>query len=301
MLKIVFMGTPDFAVPSLEILHAHFKVVAVVTAVDKLGGRGHGLIQSPVKKWALRHNLTVLQPKNLKSEIFFTSLQKLSADLFVVVAFRMLPIKIWSMPPKGTINLHASLLPELRGAAPIQRAIMQGYSKSGLTTFKLNEEIDTGEILDYIEMDIGEDETGGELHDRMMTQGAKLVLESVQKIESGKEVYVEQLKNNSTAAPKIFREDTEIKWNQPVEIVYNHIRALIPIPGPWFIHQNKKFKILQARKISGIPNKIPGSWDTSKNKLLINCMDGAIDVLKIQPEGKKIMDSKDFLNGLKAM
>ena len=237
-LRIVFLGTPDFAVESLRrIIGEGYNVVGVVTMPDKQAGRGHKMIQSPVKQFAVEHGLFLMQPPNLKDPAFIEQLQSLHADLFVVIAFRMLPEAVWSMPPLGTFNLHGSLLPRYRGAAPINRAIMNGDSETGVTTFFLKHEIDTGDIIDRRAISVGPDENAGSVHDRLMELGAELTLDTLAHILQGalRPMPQDQLPDASETsnAPKIFKEDCRIDWNRPARSVHNHIRGLSPYPGAW--------------------------------------------------------------------
>lgn len=298
-MKIVYMGTPDFAIPSLEALLTKHNVLGVVTAADKPAGRGHHLQSSPIKLFAQNHNIPVFQPKNLKSTQFYTRLKKLNADIFVVVAFRMLPEVIWSMPKYGTLNLHASLLPKYRGAAPIQRAIMNGENETGLTVFKLNHHIDTGDILIQSKMKIGPDETGGELHDRMMNKGGVLLLKSLDLIQQNELIYIPQNDSDKSDAPKLFREDCEIQWTRTVDEVYNHIRALIPYPCAWSSYKGQSFKICKCRKHSENSVDAAGTFVFKNKQMLVACLDGYIEILEIQPNGKRIMSASEFINGLK--
>ena len=300
-MKIVFMGTPEFAVPTLEILINHgYDIVGVVTATDKLGGRGKKtVLESAVKKFAIEKGLNILQPPNLKRASFIEELRSLGADLQVVVAFRMLPVIVWDMPRFGTMNLHASLLPKYRGAAPINWAIIKGEKETGLTTFLLQHEIDTGNVLDAVRVPIQEDDTVGSLHDRMMPIGAELVLKSVQMIETGEfEVQVQDT-SQVTHAPKIFHDDCRIDFNQENAVVYNFIRGLSPYPGAWTVIDGKELKIFKCRKTPG-PNNHPGQIDTdNKSYLSIHTKTGRIEVLNLKMAGKKRMDVRDFLNGYK--
>lgn len=303
-MKLVFMGTPEFAVPSLELLSKKHNVLAVITAPDKPAGRGKTLQSPAVKVAAEGLGIRVMQPANLKSESFQKELKALGADLFVVLAFRMLPESVWSMPPKGTINLHASLLPEYRGAAPINRAIMNGETKTGLTTFFIEKDIDTGKIIDQTEMAISENETAGELHDRMMVAGADLLLKTVDEIAAGSvNPKAQQKIENMPDAPKIFKEDCEIDWNKPAEEVHNHIRGLSPYPAAWtpvngVDYELRKFKILKSRiatfPIAGSPGCI---LLTDELRLFVKCNPGNIEILELQAPGKKQMKTIDFLRG----
>jgi len=296
------MGTPEFAVPSLDILIKNgYNIVGVITSVDKYGGRGmKKLIESPVKKYAVRHNIKVLQPKNLKSPEFVEELQSLKADLQIVVAFRMLPEIVWNMPPLGTYNLHSSLLPKYRGAAPINWAIIKGEKETGVTSFKLQHAIDTGDILFQEKISIGEDETAGELHDRLMVLGAEVVLKTANAIKQGNVKLYSQNDIEATKAPKIFTEDCQINWDDTSDNVYNLIKGLSPYPGAWTILDEKNFKILKARKEFGQEMTDAGNIFTDNKKYLkISTNDGLINILEVKMQGKKKMDIKSFLNGYK--
>jgi methionyl-tRNA formyltransferase len=298
-MRILFMGTPDFAVPSLEILWKNgFEIVGVVTAPDKPGGR-LGVQESAVKKFAVAHGLTVLQPEKLKNPEFLAALKALRPDLQVVVAFRMLPEVVWSMPPLGTMNLHGSLLPKYRGAAPINWAVMNGETETGVTTFLLRHEIDTGDLLYQERIQIDPDETAGELHDKMMIVGADLVLKSVQALAEGRAVPVPQQDVQASHAPKIFTETCKIDFNRPTGEVHNFIRGLSPYPGAWTMLDGKTFKILRSQKdASDQPPGKPGRfYSDGKHWLKIGTNDGFIQILELQLEGKKRMATRDFLNG----
>jgi methionyl-tRNA formyltransferase len=298
------MGTPQFAVPSLDKLYdAGFDIAAVVTAPDKPAGRGMQLTESAVKKYALEKNLKILQPEKLKDPIFIGELRSLKADVFIVVAFRMLPEIVWSMPPLGTINLHASLLPQYRGAAPINWAIINGEKETGLTTFKLQHEIDTGNILLQEKLSISDDENAGSLHDRMMNAGGELLLKTLGKLQEGKLQEIEQnpLKNeteNLKHAPKIFTETTKIDWNKSTDEIYNLIRGLAPYPAAFTFFEDKKLKIFSANKEKSGKIYEPGKTFTDhKSFLKFATNDGFISVQEIQLEGKKKMNIADFLRG----
>jgi methionyl-tRNA formyltransferase len=299
-MRIIFMGTPDFAVPSLEILVKNgYEVVAVVTATDKLGGRGGNQVLEPaVKKAAKALGLPVLQPKNLKSPEFIRQLEDLRPDLQVVVAFRMLPVAVWDLPRIGTINLHGSLLPKYRGAAPINWAIIEGERETGVTTFFLQQEIDTGDILLQRRIDIGENETAGEVHDRMMAMGAEVVLESVRLIESGQYTLQPQSQEAATKAPKIYTETCRIDFAQPTEKVHNFIRGLSPYPAAWTMLDGKVLKILRTHKEITSHQDAPGALQTDHKKTMkYATLDGYVQVLELQMEGRKRMDVAAFLNG----
>lgn len=298
--RIIFMGTPEFAVPSLEVLLANdFNIVAVITATDKMGGRGKKqLLQSAVKKCALGHNIPVLQPRNLKAPDFVEQLRSFRADLQIVVAFRMLPEVVWNMPPMGTMNLHGSLLPAYRGAAPINWAIIHGESKTGLTTFMLKHEIDTGDLLFTTELEIGENETAGDLHDRMKMAGARLVLRSVGSLLSGDYQLIPQDDALVSKAPKIRTEDCRIDFRQSVNRVHNFIRGLSPYPGAWTVIDGKKVKLLRTLRAKSYETPCPGRIELdSDQSLFIHTRDGRIRVLELQMEGKRRMEVPDFLNG----
>jgi methionyl-tRNA formyltransferase len=307
-MRIVFMGTPAFAVASLEILVKNkFNIVGVVTSPDKPAGRGQQLQQSAVKQFAIAHNFKVLQPVNLKEEDFLKELKELNADLQIVVAFRMLPETVWNMPKMGTYNLHGSLLPHYRGAAPINWAIINGEKETGVTTFKLKHEIDTGSILLQDKIAITEEMNAGQLHDVMMLKGAELLLRSVQLIEEGNVVLKEQnalLKPREEAkhAPKIFKENCKIDWARVGVEINNLIRGLSPYPCAWTeLHNDDKktiFKIYKAVFEKGNHQLKSGvvQCDGKKN-LKVACADGFIHVAELQMEGKKRMSTEEFLRG----
>jgi len=296
------MGTPEFAVPSLEILVENkFNVVGVITTPDKPQGRGQKLIPSPVKECALKHNIPVLQPTNLKSPEFLEELKNYSANLQIVVAFRMLPEVVWAMPSLGTFNLHASLLPQYRGAAPINWAIINGEKETGVTTFFLKHEIDTGSIIFQEKEFITSEDTAGTLYERLMNKGSQLVLKTVKAIEQGKYSSVSQASNVVVKhAPKIFKETCKINWNQPGEAVRNFVRGLNPHPGAWTVLAGKTFKIFKIAL--NIPaNTAPSETIRTDNKtyLQIKTADGYVSIEELQPEGKKRMTIQDFFRGNK--
>ena len=296
------MGTPDFAVPSLEILADNgYDIVGVVTVADKPGGRV-GILESAVKKCAVGRGMKVLQPLKLKDPGFLEELAALQADLQVVVAFRMLPELVWRMPPMGTLNLHGSLLPKYRGAAPINHAIINGEKETGVTTFFLQHEIDTGAIIQQRKMEIGPNDTAGALHDRMMLMGAAVVLETVNAIRDGGVVTRPQPDEQATHAPKIFHETCAIDFNKTTQEVHNFVRGLSPYPGAWTrLRDGKTFKILQSLPDHTSPvldGLQPGHFVTStKGALNIRTADGFLSVLEGQLEGKKKMIIKEILNG----
>ena len=295
------MGTPQFAVPSLKILLENgYNIVAVITAADKFGGRGKKqLLSSPIKKYATSQNLKILQPTNLKDSIFQQELKDLKIDLQVVVAFRMLPVAVWDMPSIGTFNLHGSLLPKYRGAAPIHWAVINGEKETGVTSFFLKHEIDTGDILFQETMPIGENETTGDVHDRMQELAAKVVLKTVKAIEQGDYQLKPQDEKLVSKAPKIHTATCKIDFNQSSEHVYNFIRGLNPFPIAWTIFQEKKLKIFKAEKEVFKHSYPPGTYVLVGNKALkITTKDGFINLLEIQYEGRKRMTITDFLNGI---
>lgn len=301
-LRIVFMGTPEFAVPSLDILVQNgYNVVGVVTATDKMGGRGgKQLIESAVKKYALEKGLKILQPEKLKSPEFTKELQALNADLQIVVAFRMLPEIVWAMPPKGTFNLHGSLLPKYRGAAPINWAIINGEVETGVTTFFLQHEIDTGDVIIQTKIPIGENETAGEVHDRMMLLGAETVLKTVQMIEKNNIILQKQNNIEASHAPKLFHETCEINFNQTTQKVHNFIRGLSPYPAAWTTLDGLEFKILRTTKEIILHGLEPGKFISDNKKILkIATIDGFVHVHELQLQGRKRMDTVAFLNGYK--
>lgn len=297
------MGTPQFAVPSLKKLYeAGYNIVAVVTAPDKPAGRGMQISESAVKKYALEKNLKILQPEKLKSPDFIEELKSLNADVQVVVAFRMLPEVVWDMPPMGTINLHASLLPQYRGAAPINWAIINGEKETGVTTFKLQHAIDTGNILLQEKININEDDTAGTLHDTMMNVGADLLLKTIQESEKGNldETAQRNIPEQGILhhAPKIFTETCEINWNKKADEIYNLIRGLSPYPAAFTFLNGKKLKIFSSKKEISNQETEPGKWITDhKTYLKFAAKDGFISLKDIQQEGRKRMKIGDFLRG----
>jgi len=301
-MKIVFMGTPDFAVASLNALvEAGFNVAAVVTAADKPAGRGQKLQESAVKQYAVSKGIKVLQPLKLKDPAFIDELKAINADLQVVVAFRMLPEIVWNMPAKGTINLHASLLPQYRGAAPINHAIINGEEESGATTFFLKHEIDTGDVIFSESTSIKPDETAGELHDKLMNLGARLLVRTVEAIAAND--YTEQPQPQSSElkhAPKIFKEDCAIDWNQPAAKIYNLIRGLSPYPTAFTKLNDKTLKVFKAELDDKEPGIAPGGFLTDgKTYLKFAAKDGFIKLTDLQYEGKKRMQVDEFLRGMR--
>jgi methionyl-tRNA formyltransferase len=295
------MGTPEFAVPGLEILIKNkFNVVAVITAPDKPKGRGQQLATSPVKYCAVKHNIPVLQPTNLKAPEFIEELKSYNANLQIVVAFRMLPEMVWNMPKIGTFNLHASLLPQYRGAAPINWAIINGEKETGVTTFFLQHEIDTGKIIFQEKEPIHDNDTVGDLYLRLMNKGGELVLKTVKAIEKGEYPQIEQSEDDVLkTAPKIFRETCQIDWNQPTKRVYDFIRGLSPYPAAWTALGGKNLKIYRV-VIGKSFKKAAGEYDTDgKTYLNFITADGSVSVTELQLEGKKRMGIEEFLRGNK--
>ncbi len=296
-MKIIFFATPDFANPSLKILYeSNHKIVGVVTAPDKQRGRGRKVSYSPIKQFAIDNNLTVLQPEKMKDEKFINSLKNLDADLFVIVAFRILPTSVFTIPKLGSFNLHGSLLPKYRGAAPIQWAIINGETQTGATTFFLKEKVDTGNIILQEKIEIKPEDNFEALHDLMSEKGAKLVLKTVDLISTGKYELKEQDNSQATPAPKIRKETCKIDWNNSVENIHNLIRGLSPYPGAFFIHDDKQFKIFNS-VISENHNLDIGEIKQTKNELFIGCQDGILQILEIQAEGRKRMSVEDFNRG----
>lgn len=307
-MKIVFFGTPDFAVASLEALvQAGFEIPAVVTAPDKPAGRGRTLQMSPVKRSALQHGIPVLQPEKLKDEAFLSSLRNLKADLFIVVAFRMLPEAVWKMPPKGTFNLHASLLPAYRGAAPINQAIMNGETKTGVSTFFLQHEIDTGAILFREEVEILPGDDAGSLHDKLMRLGSNLVVHTAKAIQNGNVQAREQdqfSKGPLPEAPKIFKEDCRLNWNLPAKKIHDTIRGLSPYPAAFTeFHFKDKPEVMVKLFRSSISDKklAPGTILVERDEMWIGTSDVALQILELQVSGKNRMDCASFLRGLNSL
>lgn len=299
-LRILFLGTPDFAVASLDILNKNnFDIIAVVTAPDKPSGRGLNMHESAIKKYAIETGLKVLQPEKLKNPEFIQQIKELKADLQVVVAFRMLPEIVWNMPPLGTINLHASLLPQYRGAAPINWAIINGEKETGVTTFKLQHEIDTGNIINQKKVIIEEDETAGKLHDKLMQTGAQLILKTVQSIANNDYKLLPQSEVHIIkTAPKIFKEDCRINWNKNVDQIYNLIRGLSPYPAAWTSLNGKQLKIFMSKidNTQSIPSSGIAETD-HKSYFRIACNNGWLYITDMQLEGKKRMRIEEFLRG----
>jgi methionyl-tRNA formyltransferase len=306
-LRIVFLGTPDFAVESLRrLVEGGYNIVGVITMPDKIAGRGHKMFQSPVKEYAVAHGLKLLQPVSLKDPEFVEELRSLNADLQIVIAFRMLPEVVWNMPKYGTFNLHASLLPKYRGAAPINWAVMNGDTETGVTTFFLKHEIDTGDVIQQEKIGISRTDNVGVIHDKLMMLGAKMVIETVDAILDGSvsPIPQDELCNQgieATPAPKIFKETCKIDWSRPSEDIYNHIRGLSPYPAAWTDISNgsEEYSIKIFETSEALVNKklAPGHLEFDSKHLYVGCGDGAIEILSMQLSGKKRMAPSDFMRG----
>lgn len=301
--RIVFMGTPDFAVGSLRTLYDEgFQIVAVITAPDRPAGRGRKMTQSAVKKFALANGLHLLQPTNLKNPEFLSEFRALEPDLQVVVAFRMLPKVVWEIPKFGTFNLHASLLPQYRGAAPINWAIINGETETGVTTFFINEAIDEGAIIFQERLMIGSEDTAGELHDKLMKLGSQLVVKTVKGILNNKVKAVQQKGTDFSLAPKLNKDNCRINWHNSVRKVHNHIRGLSPYPGAWtqlLNHDQKiELKIYRTRILEEEHHCKPGALIISKKQIKVALPDGTLEILELKLAGKRKMDSVSLLNGI---
>ena len=304
-IRIAFFGTPDFAVGTLRaLLGEGFEVVVVVTAPDRPAGRGRKLQASAVKEFALQHQIPVLQPENLKAPSFLDELIQYKANLQVIVAFRMLPKVVWALPDLGTFNLHASLLPDYRGAAPINWAIIRGEKQTGVTTFFIDEQIDTGNIILQKKTDIAADETAGQLHDRLMEMGAELVVKTVRQIQQGEvSVHPQDMKKAYKKAPKLNRENCRLDWEQPAPEIHNMIRGLSPYPGAWSYFQNEGAEEIVKIYASGLVQKDAhlnaGQILVENNRLFVMSGKGLLEVLEMQLPGKRKMAVRDLLNGYK--
>jgi methionyl-tRNA formyltransferase len=301
-MRIVFMGTPEFAIPSLRVLLEHgFDVVSVVTAPDKPQGRGQKISPSPVKDFSLQKNLRVLQPERLKSTEFISDVTRLQPDLIIVVAFRILPPEVFTIPRLGSFNLHASLLPKYRGAAPINWAVIRGEEETGVTTFFLQEKVDTGSILLQARLRIGPDETAGELHDRLAELGSQIVLQTVRTIEMGSVRAQSQDDSLASSAPKIFREDCSIDWNKPSQQVHDFVRGLSPSPCAWTMLHRKVLRIYRT-SIAESAELLPGTKageivDVRPDRALVRTQTGVLALEEVQQEGRKRMGVPEFLRG----
>lgn len=300
-MKIIFMGTPDFAIPSLKKLNqSHHKIVAVVTGEDKPAGRGQKLRETPVKMAARELGIPIITPKKLNDEQFVLQLKRLEADLFVVVAFRILPVSVFTIPPKGTINLHASLLPKYRGAAPINWAIINGETETGVTTFFIEEKVDTGEWIFQEKVPIGAEETAGDLHDKLAVVGADLLLKTVNAIEEGKAPRIKQT-GEATTAPKLTRDVCHLNWSQPAKVVHNYIRGLSPYPRAFSYLNGEEIKLLRSKISNG--ENFPGNFEpgqivhVGKEDFVVACGDGFLKILEIQPPNRRSMTVAEYLRG----
>lgn len=300
-MRLVFLGTPDFAVPSLRILiESRHEVSAVVTAPDKERGRGRKITYTAIKEFALENNLPVFQPDKLKDQNFIDELKELNSDVFVVVAFRILPKEVFTIPSKLSINLHASLLPKFRGAAPIQWALINGENETGVTTFALEEKVDTGNIIIQEKIQIDKEDNFGSLHDKLSDLGAKAVLKTVDLIEGDIE-FEKQNDALATPAPKITKEITKIDWNKPAEEIHNLIRGLSPYPGAYFELKNKIIKVYKSKIIEQLPgqNLSSGEIYYDKSTFIIGCGRNLLSLLELQQEGKNKLSADEFLRGFR--
>lgn len=296
-LRIIFMGTAGFAVPSLDQLVEHgFQPIAVVTSPDRRKGRGQKVSYSPVKEAALRLGIEpIIQPEDVKSEHFATEIAALHPDIIVVVAFKILPPGVYTQAARGAFNLHGSLLPLFRGAAPINRAVMAGASETGVTTFFLEQKVDTGNIILQRSMPIGGDESAGEVHDRMMVLGAEAVVETVKMIVEDRVETSSQDNTQATKAPKIFKDDCRIDWGKPAAEVHNHVRGLAPYPGSWSTHNGKQVKFFKSLIAEGSGR--PGEIILMGEAIRVACGSGALDILELQLESRKKMNAAQFARG----
>ncbi|MBI5215800.1 MAG: methionyl-tRNA formyltransferase [Ignavibacteriae bacterium] len=299
-MRIVFMGTAEFGIPSLKLLvEQSYPIVGVVTNVDKPAGRGQKVSISPVKEFALQHNLPLFQPASLKDSSFIEQLRALEADIFVVVAFRILPPEVFRLPKYGAFNLHTSLLPKYRGAAPIQWAIINGEKETGVTTFFLDDKVDTGNIILQARLPIRENETAGELHDRLSEIGAEIVLHTVRLIEKGNPPRHPQDNSHATPAPKLFKEHCIVDWTKPAQEVHNRIRGLSPIPCAFTLHHGKMLKLFRSRMVDDVRAGLPSEVLVADKRLVLSCGSGAVEILELQQEGKRKMSAEEFLRGYK--
>jgi methionyl-tRNA formyltransferase len=296
--RIVFLGTAEFGIPSLKILlDNQYTVVAVVTNPDKPAGRGRQLSCSPIKEFASQHSFQILQPESLRDVAFIQQLKLLQPDLLVVVAFRILPPEVFTTARLGAFNLHASLLPKYRGAAPIQWAIINGEKETGVTTFLLEEKVDTGNVVLQARIPIGENDTAGEIHDKLSEIGAEIVLHTVRLIESGKAVPKPQDPAAASRAPKIFKDDCRIDWDRTAVEVHNHIRGLSPRPGAFTMHQGNTIKMYRSRILKDSKATRPGEILQADRQLVVSTKDGAVEIFELQQEGKSKMPAEAFLRG----
>lgn len=296
-MKIVFFGTPDFAVTSLsKIFDSSNEIVAVVTAPDKERGRGRKVSYTPIKEFARQKDLPILQPERLKDENVIQELKKLDADLFVIVAFKILPVEVFTLPKYGSINLHGSLLPKYRGAAPIQWALINGDEETGITTFFLKEKVDTGNMILQEKIKIEPEDDFETLHDKMKEVGAEVLLNTINLIESGKVKEKQQDDSLASPAPKITKEICKINWGEPAERIHNLIRGVSPFPGTYFVKDGSQYKVYKSKVINE-PELKPGEIIETKKEIFIGCGEGTLQILVIQPEGRKRMNADEFLRG----
>ncbi|MBI2416619.1 MAG: methionyl-tRNA formyltransferase [Ignavibacteriales bacterium] len=296
-MRVVFWGTPDFSLPPLKsIYNSDHEVVAVVTIPDKKQGRGLKEVSSPVKQWAVENKIPVLQPELLQDPDFIQQLQEIKADIFVVVAFKILPPVVFTIPEFGSFNLHASLLPKFRGAAPIQWALIKGETETGVTTFKLEQKVDTGNLYIQQSIAIEPEDNFGSLHDKLSVLGSSVVVQTLDLVTSGNYVLLPQDNNAATPAPKIIKETCLIDWNKPVGDVRNLIRGLSPYPGAFFSYKNEVYKVFSADIAQEI-NLASAEIKTSKNEIFIGCANGSLKILELQKEGRKRMTAEEFLRG----
>lgn len=292
------MGTPEFAVPSLQaILRADHVPLAVVTGPDRPRGRGQKVTPTPVKKEALSHGLPVLQPESVKAPSFAEEIAEIAPDIIVVVAYRILPPAVFSQASDGAFNLHASLLPAFRGPAPINRAIMEGATETGVTTFLLQEAVDTGPILQQKRTHIGPNETAGELHDRLKMIGATAVVETIESLDEGTIEPIPQDDSKASYAPKIHREDCQVPWDEPAQAVHNHIRGVSPYPGAWTTHEDTKLKLYRSIPTSDRSTEAPGTVVAADGELLVACGSRCVQITELQQPGGAVLNAVDFLNG----
>ena len=298
-MRIIFMGTPEFAVPSLRILLENgINISSVVTVPDKRMGRGLQISYSKVKDFALTNNLNILQPESLTDPEFINQITSQNPDLILIVAFRILPADIINIPKLGTINLHASLLPKYRGAAPINRALINGDTETGLTTFFIKQKVDTGNVILQKRIQILEDEDFGSLYSRLSEEGAKLLLETVYKISSREFKLTEQDETLASPAPKIFKEDCKINWNKESTTIHNLIRGLSPVPGAFCYYDNKMLKLFKSKLSNIKSDSVPGKLIIQGKSIFVNTTDNLIEVLELQLEGKKRVKSFEFINSI---
>lgn len=298
-MNIIFLGSADFSIPSLECLYKNkHKILSLVTVPDKQKGRGQKISSSPVKEFGIKNNIPILQPEKLKDDNFIRQLSDFNADLFVIVAFRILPKEFFTVMPKGSFNLHASLLPKYRGAAPIQWALIKGESETGVTTFVVEEKVDTGNIYLQKKIAINDEDNFETLHDKLSEIGAQAVLQTVNLIESGNYELKGQDNSQASPAPKITPETGKIEWPKPAEEIHNLVRGLSPTPCAYFLHDNKKIKVYKTRVVEK-ENTIAGKIIETKKNLFVECGNNKLEIIELQLEGRKRMSAGEFLRGYK--